>query len=312
VRCAFLPALLCCLVFARPVIADPTAEARAAAEALFLEGKALVEKGELPPACERFAQSQQMDPQIGTLLYLATCHEQTGKSATAWIEFKDALALAEAGNKLDRVQQAKEGVDRVGATLSRATIKLNQPAPGQVVKVNGREQAVLDAALPFDPGMLEVTAEAPDRKPVKLSVELPKGPASIEIEVPALEALEKEQPKPLPAPAVDHTVAFIVGGAGIGLGAIGFALGGAAWATSSSADDHCQGNACTQEGLDGHETADALAWGSNVMLIAGTAALATGVVLYFVYEPEAPSKTALVPWFDPRTQSGGVALGGAF
>lgn len=300
------------LGWAAPALAEPTPEARAAAEALFLEGKALVEKSDLPPACERFAQSQKLDPQIGTLLYLATCHEQTGKTATAWIEFKDAQALAEASNKPDRIQQAKEGVDRVGATLSRATIKLTDPAPGQIVKVNGREQAVLDAPLPFDPGTLEISSEAPGRKPAKLSVELPKGSASIEVVVPAL-AMEAATPPKVEPREVDHTLAFIVGGAGLGLGAIGFALGGAAWGTSSSADDHCQGNACTQEGLDGHDTANALAWGSNVTLIAGTAALATGVILFFVYEPEAePTKAALVPFLDPTAKSAGLLVGGAF
>lgn len=308
-RFAFLIGVLT-LGWAGPVLAEPTPESRAAAEALFLEGKALVEKNDLPPACERFAQSHKLDPQVGTLLYLATCHEQIGKTATAWIEFKDAQALAEASNKADRIQQAKEGVDRVGAMLSRATIKLGDRAPGQVVKVNGREQAVLDAPLPFDPGTLEVTSEAPGRKAAKLSVDLPKGPASIEIVVPALDAevvaVKKVEPR-----EVDHTLAFIVGGAGLGLGAVGFALGGAAWATRDSADEHCQGSACTQEGLDGHDTADALAWGSNVMLVAGTAALATGVILYFVYTPEAPPAAAFAPWVDPTTGSAGVFVGGA-
>ncbi len=299
--------------FAGPALAEPTTEARAAAEALFLEGRALVEKSELAPACERFAQSQKLDPQIGTLLYLATCHEQIGKTATAWIEFKDALGLAEAGNKPDRAAQAKDGVDRVGAALSRATIRVAEPAAGIVVRVNGREQTVLGVALPFDPGTLQVTAEAPGRVPVKLSVELPKGPATIEVQVPALLAAEKLSPEPVAAKAIDHTLAFVVGGTGIGLGAVGLALGGAALATSSSADDHCEGSFCTQEGLDGHDTADALAWASNVTLVAGGAALAAGVILYFVYEPEVEApKTALLPWGDPSTRSAGFSLRGVY
>lgn len=296
-----------------PVRAEPTAETRAAAEALFLEGKALVEKNDLAPACERFAQSQQLDPQIGTLLYLATCHEQTGKTATAWIEFNDALGLAEASNKPDRIQQAKEGVDRVGAMLSRATLKVTAPAPGQTVKVNGREQAVFDAPLPFDPGTLVVSAEAPGRKPVTLSVELPKGPAAIEIVVPALAPEQVVAPKKQePVEVVDHTLAFVVGGVGLGLGAVGFALGGAAWATADSADEHCQGRACTQEGLDGHDTANALAWSSNITLVAGGAALATGVILYFAYSPTETPRATASPWIDIQTRSAGATVGGSF
>ena len=99
----------------------------------------MVEKGEIAPACARFAESQRRDPQLGTLLYLATCHEQEGKTATAWVEFKEALAQAEQANKPDRVEQAKQGVARVEPNLARIRLVVREPAGGQTVKLPVRQ-----------------------------------------------------------------------------------------------------------------------------------------------------------------------------
>src|SRR5580704_7378268 len=68
---------------------------KAIAEALFDDGKALLEQGQTAEACAKFTSSQQLDPQIGTLLFLATCHETDGKTATAWAEFHEGLAQLE-------------------------------------------------------------------------------------------------------------------------------------------------------------------------------------------------------------------------
>jgi hypothetical protein len=289
------------MLASRTASAEPTAEERAQAESLFNEAKALIDKGELPPACDRFEKSQRLDPQIGTLLYLATCHEQIGQTATAWGEFKEALELATAAKKFDRIAQAKDGVARVEPTLSKATVIVEEAAPGQIVRINGREVKVLETALPYNPGALSVEAEAPGRAKHTQTVDLVKGPTEITITIPKLAV---EGPKVAPEEkGRDHTLAFIVGGAGVGVTAVGLALGGAAWAVSGSADEHCEGTFCTQEGLDGHETADALAWSSNILVPAGLLGVGAGVVLFFVWPPDstkedaAPSTTGM-PFID--------------
>ncbi|NUO49157.1 MAG: hypothetical protein HOV80_09905 [Polyangiaceae bacterium] len=286
--------------------ADPTAEDRAAAEALFEEGRALVEKGDIAPACDRFAESQRRDPQLGTLLYLATCHEQQGKTATAWVEFKDALGQAEQARNSARIDQAKQGVTRVEGVLARVRLKVASPAAGQKVTVNGREVRTFDTALPYDPGELVIEAEAPDRVKSQTNVTLAPGPGTTDVEIPELAIAEvaigkkTDGPVEQPEPERDRTLAYVVGGAGLGVVALGLAFGGVAMSEQSSADDECDGRFCTQEGLDGHDRADAWAWASNVSIGVGVAAVGTGVLLYFL-APEveaaqpAPSTSARRP-----------------
>lgn len=303
--------LTCGLIqsFGASVEAAPTSQELAAAEALFEEGQQLVEKGDFPTACDRFEKSQALDPQVGTLLYLATCHEQLGKTATAWIEFKDAEAQAQTANKPERVKQAQDGVARVGALLSKATIKLEAPTEGQVVTVNGVVVKVFDTALPYDPGTLTVEATAKGKKKHSQSVEL-ASKASLDVVVPKL---EDEAAVPIEPPAKDHTFAYVIGGAGLGVTALGFAFGGVAMAQQSSADDgHCDATTCDQEGLDLYDQATAFAWASNVTVGVGLAAVATGVVLFFVLPGEERSNTALLPTFAPAPGGGTLGVRGAF
>src|SRR5215218_5450162 len=81
--------------------ADPAVE-KAAAEALFQQGKALVAERRFAEACPKFAESLRLDPGVGTLLYLADCQEKAGKTASAWARFLEAAAAAKAAGQADR------------------------------------------------------------------------------------------------------------------------------------------------------------------------------------------------------------------
>ena len=71
-----------CLLAGRSAGAEPRDPA--AAEWLFREGRALMKKGDFAPACAKLAESQRLDPAVGTLMNLAECEERIGRTASAW------------------------------------------------------------------------------------------------------------------------------------------------------------------------------------------------------------------------------------
>ena len=96
-------------LFAAPLHAqqrDP-----AAAQALFDEATKLTKQGRYPEACEKLAESNRLDPGIGTQFHLADCYEQSGRFASAWAGFLDVASQARAsedgpphGRTIERVQ----------------------------------------------------------------------------------------------------------------------------------------------------------------------------------------------------------------
>ena len=69
-------------------------DAVAEAERLFNEAKLLVEHRNYTAACPKFAESQRLDPGVGTLLYLADCYQHTNRPASAWTTFRQAAVTA--------------------------------------------------------------------------------------------------------------------------------------------------------------------------------------------------------------------------
>src|SRR5262249_38113298 len=57
---------------------------KVAAEGLFDQGRAAMQRGDFAQACGLLERSQRIDPAVGTLLYLAECYEKSGRTASAW------------------------------------------------------------------------------------------------------------------------------------------------------------------------------------------------------------------------------------
>jgi hypothetical protein len=157
------------LVAAVGLLAAPVARAQsngALAEKLFLDGNKLMEAGKYAQACPKFADSQRLDPALGTLMHLAQCHEKTGKIATAWSEYTDAAAQAQKAGQLEREKFCRDHATTLDAKLQKVIVELSHPPEGTTIKLDGATlpSGVLGTEIPLDPGDHTLEVSAPGKK----------------------------------------------------------------------------------------------------------------------------------------------------
>ncbi|MEO8982116.1 MAG: hypothetical protein ABI548_21280 [Polyangiaceae bacterium] len=294
------------VVWGLPVQAQTGGGNRAAAEALFNEGRALMAKSAFSLACPKFEASQHLDPGLGTLLNLAECYEKLGKTASAWAEYREAIPLARASGSKIREDLATERAEALEARLSTLTIRAmgTQDAAALEIRRDGVpvESAELGSPIPVDPGQHTVEASAPGKTKWTATVQVVADATKLAVEVPALAPAATAESGAgasagsgagavsAPSDAAStarrgsgqRTAAIVVGAAGVvgvGLGAV---FGLQARSDWSGAKSHCPSfTTCDDRGLELHSSAASKATLSTVAFIAGGAALAAGAVLWF-------------------------------
>jgi hypothetical protein len=147
--------LIACTVVCRSALAQ--GDRAAEAEALFREGKRLLEQQDFTQACPKLAESYRLDPATGALLALAVCHEAQGRIATAWAEYGDVASRSKTEGRSDREQAARQKIEALGAKLSTLTIVVAPDVAeleGFRVRRDGAAVgfAVWGVAIPVDPG----------------------------------------------------------------------------------------------------------------------------------------------------------------
>ena len=285
----------------------------AAAQALFDQGRALMKAKNYAEACPKLAESQRLDPGIGTQFHLADCYENQGKVASAWANFLEVASLAAASNQPDREKAAKARAARLEPRLPKLTIVVpaTSRAPGMQVSRDGVGvgEAQWGSALPVDPGKREISVSAPGRQTYTDTVSVNEGMAAT-IKVPALQPAPEgaapaptppaapvssapaPQPAPLPAdrPAPAEAASSSPGGLVIGLGVVGVVglgagtvLGLMAKSKYDDSKEHCRPtdeNLCDAEGVELRDDAMSLGTMSTVGFIVGGVALAGAGVLW--------------------------------
>jgi tetratricopeptide (TPR) repeat protein len=301
-----LGALVALAPAAHAQAASPDAETRA--QQLFDEARALMRDGRYSEACSKLEESQKLDPGGGTLLNLGICHEKEGRTATAFRELTDALAVAGRDHRADREKTASKHLDALAAQLSRLTLTVSSDVActSVVVKIDDVELAADDAgkALPLDPGKHRVTATATGCKPwssdvvlgaaadeqvlsVALVEEASSPPAPITV-APPLPAAERA-PTPTTPELGSHdpgaslrVTGYVIGSAGLAAVGVGAYFGISALVLKSRSDDVCpDGHVCTaQSGVSDWNDAKTHALIADVAIGAGL--VAVGVGTYFV------------------------------
>ncbi|MDC0742911.1 hypothetical protein [Polyangium mundeleinium] len=300
---------------------------KAIAEAAFVRGRELMDQGKPAEACPKFEESSRLDPSVGAFLNLGLCNEQLGRTATAWARYKEAATLAHATGDTDRLRIAEEFAGKLAPKLSRLRIDAETPAAGLVIKRNGEVvgAALLGDPIPVDPGEHTIGATAPGFLSWSTKIVVGKDADAKTVSVPALVAapnvkpVEKETSDAPPAASGTNGLriaAFVAGGVGVAALGVGAVFGGLASSDVGKADPLCPEKKCNAEGFALIEGAQTKALASTIGFGVGGAALAAGVVLFFVSRsapkepgPEAP-RAWLVPSFGPH--GGGASILGTF
>jgi tetratricopeptide (TPR) repeat protein len=278
---------------AHAAVPPPSAEDRALAEALFREGRTLTEQGDHHQACDKFAESQRLDPALGTLLNLAECHATVGRTASAWAELHESMELARRLGQEDRVAYAQSRIAAIEKTLSYARIDLPRDLQPERVAIDGRQlgRSAYTTRLPLDPGAHEVTISS-ERGTTTTRFVLPPGPAEHVVRLPI--ANESPPPRPLDrdpdeeegadARAIAGYVSLALGVVGVGVGTY---FGVRAMNLKSESDEHCDATGCDQQGIDRFDDARAHAnLATAGFVVAGAAiALGGGLLIWAAAEP---------------------------
>lgn len=292
----------------------------AAAQALFDEATRLAASGGYPEACAKFAESNRLDPGIGTQFHLSDCYEQSGRFASAWAGFLEVASQARASGQSDRERAALARAGKLEARLPKLSIEV--PEDARVRGLEVRRDGILvgeaqwGTLVPVDPGDHVVVASAPGKVTVARTVHAEVGKRGT-YTVPLLEdgadddskagaaavgaaggvdAGNSDPPASKTAPREDSSAGEVEGGgpnplvyalAGVGVVGLGVGTAFALMAKSSNEDSKAEcrkedPNLCTQTGVEQRDDARSQGNIATAGFVVGGAALATAVVWFFV------------------------------
>lgn len=307
--------LLVATLWLRPALAaaQNVSDTKAAADALFNEGKRLLAAGDVDHACAKFEASLQRLDQLGVRLNLADCHERQGRTATAWAEFREAASQADKRGDA-RAGYARQRVDALAPRLVKLQISVPSATqlPGLTVLRDGAAvpSEAFGSPFPVNPGSYTIDASAPGYLAWSIHVDVKKLGEVVTVNVPRLvEASAKvEPPKPLkpiapnealpavPPPAEErplqepvvvdpryrrHLLGIGVSAGGVAAIGVGIALGLEARSKWGSVGMHCDANdVCDATGVSINHKAQSFGTAGTIVGGVGLAALVAGAVLY--------------------------------
>lgn len=287
------------------------------AQALFDAARKLTASKSWAEACPKFAESQRIDPSLGTQYYLADCYEQIGKLSAAQTHFLEVAGKARAAGQVQRADFAKKRAEALGPRIPKLTIDVSaeaRRADGLTVTRDGHAVTEMQWGLqiPIDMGKHTIVATARGDRRWEQTIDVTREGATLTVTIPALavaprarpggDASQNDDAPASPGGSPLRTAGFVVGALGLaGLG-VGGAFGVVALTknNASKADGHCDAkNRCDATGLDLRSASFTAATVSTVAMIAGGVALAGGIVLVAIApkrrDPQATTAISIGP-----------------
>jgi len=267
----------------------------AAAVALFDEGRAALQRGELDLACAKFKESNRLGPAIGTAFNLANCEEQRGRLATAWVLFRQVVGQMKPDDP--RLQVANERIASLEKRVPRVIFAADQGTPkGTRVRVNELEleSASFGSAIPLDPGEHQAVIRSPGMAPRTVTFTLNPGETTtltLNPPAPARQSSHEAASSTPPDASADNRILgvkrsdalLITGGVGAAGLAIGIITGLVGLSAESKGNLQCSEatKTCSQEGYDANQRAKSMAVVSTVGFVVGVLGGGAATYLYF-------------------------------
>jgi hypothetical protein len=284
-------------VLALGAVAGPARADKAAADVAFAEAKRLIAEGKIAQACPKLELSQRQDPQLGTLLNLADCHEQIGKLATAWAEFREAMELAR-NRRDEREAFAKERSEKLAPRVAHVTLVKRGDRPDVTASLDGRDvTALVGVQIPVDPGEHTITTRTAGGAAASERIRVERDGQHIEVGVPIEQTAVGDGDRGTGKPGrARRAIAIATGGAGLVAAGVGLYFGKRSFDLYEDSRDHCANNICDPTGAALVDDARSAARKADVLVGAGIAGLAVGAIVWLTApsEPRAGVTARLV------------------
>jgi len=276
---------------------------------------------------------------------LAACHEQQGKTASAWAEYLEAATMAQHEKAADTATSARQRASALEARLSTLAVRVapGWDIAGLEVKRDGMTlvRAAWGTAGPVDPGEHRIEATAPGKLPWVKTVIVRPGAGAQSVDVGPLDdapggavgvtsltsatMANGMLVSSDPSPVADHPVQVSTGGGtqrGIGLALAGIGLAGVGVGTyfgirtldkSDEARAACPTTPCSDRAaVQTNDEAKTAATISTISLAAGGGLMLLGSLLFFSAPSSTRPATASAPKPAPRRPTFDVAATPAF
>ena len=282
-------------------------DSAAAAQVLFDDARAAMATKSFDIACDKFRESDRLDPAVGTRFNLANCEEQRGRLATAWSLYRQVLDEVQPGDV--RAPVARARVEALDLRVPRLTLHSKGELPvGTTATVAGLvlQPAAFGSPIPIDPGRHVVLVASPGTITRQFTINLAPG-ESVEISVDVgphpkysrnLSPIPRQGETSSPSSTERNPVAaYVVGGIGVAGILTGVTTGLVGLHQESIGDAGCndQTRTCTAHAHEANQRARSFATVSTIGFVTGLVGLGVGTYLWFTLPDSAASAISIGP-----------------